>query len=87
MKWINGRTIMAKIHRRKNWHRWFAWYPVIIGQTGTGEEEREVKVWLQYVERMKEGLRRSNYWRYREISKARDEFEKIKAKIEREDIK
>ena len=72
MKWINGYTYMEQ-HRRKheylgNWHRYFAWHPVVVNIT---EDHREIKVWLVYVER--KGVYRSfiddSYWvwYYREI--------------------
>lgn len=48
MRWINGLTWEEKVRRRNNWHRWFAWYPVIAGKTVDG---KKIKVWWDYVER------------------------------------
>jgi hypothetical protein len=44
MKFNCGPTWAERIDRRKQWHRWFAWFPVRIGET------REC-LWLEYVER------------------------------------
>ena len=35
-----------------DWHRWFAWYPVVIWDE---EQEREFYVWLETVERKRDG--------------------------------
>lgn len=46
-------------HRRVNWHRWFAWYPVELGPNGLE------KAWLEFVE-----CKRNPYihhWEYRKI--------------------
>jgi hypothetical protein len=54
----------------KDWHRWFAWYPVTIGTSG----KCELQVWLYHVERRlvetttREGVETS--WEYREIKKS-----------------
>lgn len=49
MKWINGLTDEAKDMRLSDWHRWFAWRPVVIGYHGEGRNRRSIKVWLRYV--------------------------------------
>jgi hypothetical protein len=41
----------------KLWHRWFAWFPVRIG-------ERKC-VWLEFIERKHEGYGMHEKWRYR----------------------
>lgn len=51
MKWINGLTRDAKDELKKEWHRWFAWYPLTIGYSGEGKNKRSIKIWLQYVQR------------------------------------
>ncbi len=48
MKWIDGLTWRSKRHRLEHWHKWFAWFPVMVGITPEG---RKVKVWLEMVER------------------------------------
>ena len=48
MKWINGLTSQEKTRRREEWHTWFAWFPVMVGQT---TDEHCIKVWWDYVER------------------------------------
>jgi len=76
MKWINGRTYKARDAYLKDWHKWFAWHPVIIGTTGEGKEEHSVKVWLQYLER--KGTYYQGWggnfwvWEYREIGNEKD---------------
>ena len=53
MEWINGETRESKWRRKKeylsNWHKWFAWYPVIIGYVESEGKVRRKKAWLQYV--------------------------------------
>lgn len=51
MKWVNGETYQSKIERHYQWHRWFAWYPITIGEITIGVKTRKTKVWLQYVMR------------------------------------
>lgn len=48
MKWINGYTREEKQKQRKKWHKWFAWFPVVVGLT---KKQRQIKIWLQNVER------------------------------------
>ena len=78
MKWISGHTILEKIEQKKQWHRWFAWHPVVIG---INEDNREVKVWLEYVlrkgeprflEPKAEGIL-SYDWTYKEMEKENNE--------------
>jgi hypothetical protein len=38
--------------RKYEWHRWFAWYPIEVGEE-FGPVKRE-KVWLEWVERKRE---------------------------------
>jgi len=54
MKWIDGLTDQEKQRRRSEklakrgeWQRWFAWYPVTVGEV----KKHKIKVWLDYVER------------------------------------
>lgn len=51
MKWVNGETWESKVKRLEDWHKWFAWYPVIVDFIEVEGKERTVKVWLDYVER------------------------------------
>ena len=48
MKWVNGLTDKEIHRRREQWHRWFAWFPVIVEIT---EDGHKVKIWLETVER------------------------------------
>ncbi len=45
MKWIS-KPIDLKV-----WHRWFAWFPVTVGQIMIFGERRYLKIWLSYVNR------------------------------------
>jgi hypothetical protein len=47
MRWINGYTYEEKIKRGESWHRWFAWFPVVVEITA---DKREIKEWLCWVE-------------------------------------
>ena len=83
MKWTNGKTEYAKDSYCKTWHKWFAWYPVKVAVTGTGEHQRYVKTWLEYVER--KGY--FGHRHHREIEPTKVEFERLKSEIEKEDNK
>lgn len=50
MRWVNG-LVNQKDDYRRGWHRWFAIYPVIIGNTARGGVHRHIKCWLEFVER------------------------------------
>lgn len=63
MKWVNGLTFWAKDIRNREWHKWFAWYPVIIDYVGEGRDKRNVKVWLQYILRREDSY---GEWEYKE---------------------
>jgi hypothetical protein len=83
MKWISSYTYEAKIERKEQWHRWFAWYPVVVGVTN---EKRQTKVWLQYV--MRKGIHWKNYtlskdWLfiYKEISSGENTGENNKNEL------
>lgn len=41
---IWGQTTADRQHRERSWHRWFAWYPVVLQDGRTA--------WLQTVERI-----------------------------------
>ena len=60
MKFKCGPTLQEKINARKDWHEWFAWYPVTLD----GSDCR----WLETVERRGnhnfKGLYRESYWDY-----------------------
>jgi hypothetical protein len=54
--------IRGEKHRlRQQWHRWFAWHPVIVDYTREGDA---VVQWLEWVER-KLIIHYQNYWEYR----------------------
>lgn len=48
MKWTNGYSAEEKYNRKSNWHKYFAWFPVVVGLTS---DNREIKVWWEWVER------------------------------------
>jgi hypothetical protein len=68
MKWIDGLTWSEKQRRKKIWHRWFAWYPIRIGET---EDGHKIKIWLQYIWRKGYHSRSWEYsfwtWEYAEV--------------------
>lgn len=51
MQWINGETWKSEKLRKSNWHKWFAWFPVVIGKQKKNGIERNVKVWLRNIYR------------------------------------
>jgi hypothetical protein len=55
MRWINGYIWEEKVRRKGIWHEWFAWYPVIVGQT---EEKRKIIIWWEKVLRKRSEERR-----------------------------
>lgn len=57
MKWDCGETLGEKIAREKEWHLWFAWYPVRVGPHDCR--------WLEYVERRSVGWWDGIYWEVR----------------------
>jgi hypothetical protein len=79
MKWINGETWESKKKRLGDWHKWFAWFPVVIDLKEMPDGKiRRVKAWLCYVERKGALVKvmRSQWsyslgweWEYREITK------------------
>lgn len=56
MKWTR------KLGRPDNWHRWYAWYPVVVEET----DGLQVFVWLDVVER-RLSYRELN-WVFRELN-------------------
>jgi hypothetical protein len=61
MIWKDGPTWEETKRIRAEWHKWFAWYPVVIRI----EEGHKIKAWLQYVER--KGIYCYGWaWEYRE---------------------
>ena len=53
MKWINGETWESIINRESKWHKWFAWYPVVVSEKtmSDGKTKRVIKAWLCNVQR------------------------------------
>jgi hypothetical protein len=41
VKWTNGYTWEEEKRRKSEWHKWFAWFPVVVG---LNTEQREIKV-------------------------------------------
>ena len=68
MEWVNGLTYEAKIARKEQWHKWFAWYPVTIEIVGNIKtEQRHRKAWWQVVERKGKfhpGWHCDDWWTY-----------------------
>lgn len=72
MKRVDGLTYKAKNRekikrreeknqRRMNWHKWFAWYPVVIAE----KDNHKIKIWLQYIWRKADyGLLQEDGYRY-----------------------
>lgn len=44
-----------KWEKKRQWEKWFAWYPVVIGITGYGMDERKILLWLEWVWRKRDG--------------------------------
>lgn len=57
--------------RHTDWHRWFAWHPVFLGERKdgflVGGQPREV-AWLQYVERKGSATHGNEMPQYRRIT-------------------
>ena len=49
MRWEKKCKIIKTRADLFTWHTWFAWFPVIVGTT---EGNKNIKVWLEPVERM-----------------------------------
>ena len=49
MRWIKKRPPETRRYKRlAMWHRWFAWYPVVLEDGGMAGQK---KVWLESIER------------------------------------
>ena len=65
MRWVTREYVRTEQARRRSvWHRWFAWYPVVV----CVEEDFDHWVWLERLDR-KWSLGRygdhKGHWRYR----------------------
>jgi len=64
MRWpTRQRVLTAQARKRSIWHRWFAWYPVVVSV----EEQLDHWVWFEHLER-KWSLGRygdKGRWKYR----------------------
>jgi hypothetical protein len=74
MKWHGGETKKAKRNRLSEWHKYFAWHPVVVGYSYNG---RKIKCWMCYVER--QGKHDSYFsdfrnwrWEYRELERTQE---------------
>jgi hypothetical protein len=48
MRWATRQHVLtSKAKRRSLWHRWFAWYPVVV----KADDELDTRVWLEHLER------------------------------------
>jgi hypothetical protein len=74
MRWTDGLTREEMERRKKQWHRWFAWYPVRLDDSPDGHK---VYRWLETVERRMEpweDMWDSGWERYyRALAKAKGE--------------
>jgi hypothetical protein len=64
MRWVTREHVRTEQARRRSlWHRWFAWYPVVVSVEG----EFDHRVWLEHLERKWSVGRYRNHghWRYR----------------------
>ena len=69
MKWsksnskiVKSRKKQRKKQRKREWHRWFAWRPVVF----TGTDDR---VWLEFIlRRLDVSVLKPDIWEYKEIS-------------------
>jgi hypothetical protein len=63
MRWATRQHVLTSHARRRSvWHRWFAWYPVVV----SGEEEFDHWVWFERLERKWSiGRYGAQFWRYR----------------------
>ena len=50
MRFLGMMTREERSRKRKEWHQWFAWYPVTIGV----QDGRTLKIWWEWVERAEE---------------------------------
>jgi len=64
MKFNCGTDYQTWYKLKTNWHRWFAWYPVRVGNCDCR--------WLEYVERCYEDSYEGLYPTYRAITKTDD---------------
>ena len=72
---LNRETEESKDARRSQWHKWFAWFPVVVGEKQMPNGKvRHVKKWMGIVER--KGTKCGHWdgpywsWEYRETREA-----------------
>ena len=41
MRWNSGEDSWSKKRRKEKWHKWFAWYPVIVNYVITPDGKKE----------------------------------------------
>jgi hypothetical protein len=65
MRWVTREHVRTEQARKRSvWHRWFAWYPVVVSV----EAELDRWVWSEHLERKWSLGRYGNqkgHWRYR----------------------
>lgn len=72
----------TKYSKKFNWHKWFAWFPVNIGD--------DKMLWWERVERRKQANREFIYWEYKLIKKPKNkkivksDAEMVKEKLAKE---
>ena len=64
MRWTSLDKGVDKWFVKKQWQKWFAWYPVIIAKEFPGRSVRRHYVWFEWIER--KGLSRhiTGGWSY-----------------------
>jgi hypothetical protein len=65
MRWRGGLEWKYKRHNWTQWHKWFAWHPVVVGTTKEGYRQW---VWLEQVERHADFYVDGYDWKYREVN-------------------
>jgi hypothetical protein len=61
MIWVSNKTLCYQEKMWACWHKWFAWYPVVVKEYDDGAVKR---VWLQTVLRRRKryGCYDGGYW-------------------------
>lgn len=51
MRWKSFNNSQYYIDKKKQWHKWFAWYPVVISKTFPGYSTCKHWAWFEWIER------------------------------------
>jgi hypothetical protein len=69
MRWTDGLSADEIRRREKVWHKWYAWFPVVVGETSDGHM---IYAWFEVV------------WRHRVEYTGKLEYSKIENEPYRE---